>query len=168
MSDTLQVLAPYFCQVGYVVTDLVAAEEWFRQVMGVPRFLRMENVEFGDTCRHRGRPADYAIHVALGYARDIQIELIQAARGRSIYTEFLEANRPGLHHLAFAVPDFAAAAAHLRGSGLDPIVEGVIDAGMRTEFAYFDSGAAGASVIELLGFDAAAQAFMDQLKRGEW
>lgn len=167
MADPLQSLAPYFCQIAYVVTDVAAAEEWFRRVMGVPRFTRIENLPIGDTCRYRGKPADYVINAALGFVRDVQLELIEPVRGANLYTEFLEAKGPGLHHVAFSVPDYAAAFARLRASGLEPIVEGVIDVGMRTEFAYFDCAAGGASVIELIGFDAAGQALMEQLKRGE-
>jgi len=167
MTDVLETLAPHFFQVAYVVRDLPAAEQWFQKVMGVPRFLRMENVTLGDTCRYRGRPANSSMHLALGYVRDTQIELIESVRGPSIYTEFLDAKGPGLHHVAFAVPDFGAALAQLRAGGLEPVLEGALDTGMRVDFAYFDCETAGASVIELLGFDAAARTFMEQLKRGE-
>jgi len=163
-SVALGTLAPYFFQVAYVVPDLGAAQDWFRRVMGVPYFLPMPNVVLGDTCRHRGRTANAEMHLALGYAGGTQIELIESVRGPSLYTEFLDQGRSGLHHTAFAVPDFDATIAELRAAGLETVTEGYLDTGMRVDFAYFDCTAVGGSVIEILGFDAAARAFMDELK----
>ena len=158
-------LAKHFFQVAYVVPDLAAATERFRATMGVPYFERLENVTFGAGCRHRGQPAEAAAHLALGYLGEVQVELIEPVRGRSIYSEFLDAGNTGLHHVAFLVPDFAAATAALATSGLECIADGVLEGGMRVEFAYFDAAPDAASCIEILGFDDAAHAFMAELKR---
>lgn len=162
MSDRLGDLAPYFFQAAYVVRDVVAAEQWFQRVIGVPSFLRMENVAFGEGCSYRGRPADAVAHLSIGYLRETQIELIESVRGPSIYAEFLERKGPGLHHLAFAVPDFGASVAALREADLELVSEGRIGGG--TQFAYFDCEGSGFSALEILGFDDGTRAFMDQLK----
>jgi len=165
-------LAPHFFQVAYVTPDLAAAEAWFQQCLGVPPFFRMENVAFGAETRLRGQPADCAVHLSLGWLGDTQVELIEPVRGESLYAEFLAEHGPGLHHVAFDPPDFDAAVAGLCGGGLDPIMHGSLGAGMR--FAYFDTSkttdtaeaaAAGASVIEILGFDATVRGFMDRLRQ---
>jgi catechol 2,3-dioxygenase-like lactoylglutathione lyase family enzyme len=163
-AQALGTLAPHFFQAAYVVPEIGAAEDWFRRVLGVPYFLRMPNIVLGDTCRHRGRPADAAMHISLGYARDVQIELIESVRGPSIYSEFLDAGRTGLHHVAFAVPDFTRTMRSLRDAGMAPVADGCLSTGMRVDFAYFDCSSAGASMIEILGFDAAARSFMEDLK----
>ena len=157
-------LAPHFFQVAYVVPDLARGEEWFRRTWGVPYFERMENVTLGDGCRHRGRPADATLHLSLGFAGDTQIELVQPVRGESIHAEFLAEGRTGLHHVGFVVPDFAATTRQLADQGVRCVADGVLAGGMRVEFAYFDAGADAASVIEILGFDDAARAFMAELK----
>lgn len=162
MSETLGDLAPHFFQAGYVVREVDAAEEWFQRVMGVPSFFRMENVPFGEGCSYRGRPADAVAHLSIGYLGETQIELIESVRGPSIYTEFLERKGPGLHHLAFAVPDFGASVAALREAGLELVSGGRMGGG--TEFAYFDCEGPGFSVVEILGFDDGTRAFMEQLK----
>ena len=95
MSETLGDLAPHFFQAGYVVREVDVAEEWFKRVMGVPSFFRMENVAFGEGCSYRGRPADAVAHLSIGYLGETQIELIESVRGPSIYTEFLERKGPG-------------------------------------------------------------------------
>jgi catechol 2,3-dioxygenase-like lactoylglutathione lyase family enzyme len=163
--DPTASLAPYFFQVAYVMDDIAAGARWFQATMGVAHFERLEHVTFGATCRFRGGPADCAAHLALGFAGDVQVELIEPAGGRSVYQEFLDAGRTGLHHVAFLVPDFSAATAGLAAQGLECVTEGVLEGGMRVEFAYFDAVPHAGSMIEILGFDEAAHAFMAELKR---
>ncbi|MBW2275140.1 MAG: VOC family protein [Deltaproteobacteria bacterium] len=161
-ASTLEALAPYFYQVAYVVPDLAASEAWFQKILGVPSWVRMENVAFGADCSYRGRPSDSAAHLSIGFLRGSQIELIEPVRGESLYTEFLAEKGPGLHHLAFDVPDFAGTVAALGEQGLELLAQGRVGPG--SEFAYFDCASAGTSVIEILGFDEGVRAFMKQLE----
>ncbi len=154
-----------FFQVAYVVPDLGEAEEWFRRTMGVGYFERMEGVELGDTCRHRGAVSDATLDLSIGYLGDTQLELVRPARGASIHREFLDAGGRGLHHLGFVVEDFSATIGHLGQLGMSPVADGVLETGMRVEFAYFECTDVYASVIEVLGFDDAARAFMEDLRR---
>jgi methylmalonyl-CoA/ethylmalonyl-CoA epimerase len=156
-------LAPYFFQVAYVVRDIAEAETRFQQWLGVPSWFRMDNMEFGADCSYRGRQSDSAAHLSVGWLRDTQVELIEPLRGESLYREFLEAKGPGLHHLAFDVPDFAATVAALCEDGLELLMQGRVGPG--SEFAYFDCETAGASVVEILGFDDAIRSFMDSLRQ---
>lgn len=156
-------LAPYFFQVAYVVRDIAEAETRFQQWLGVPSWFRMDNMEFGADCSYRGRPSDSAAHLSVGWLRDTQVELIEALRGESLYREFLETKGPGLHHIAFDVPDFAATIAALSEAGLELLAKGRVGPG--SEFAYFDCETAGASVVEILGFDDAIRSFMDSLRQ---
>jgi len=158
-----EALAPHFFQVAYVVRDLAEAEARFQQWLGVPSWFRMENIEFGANCSYRGRPSDSAAHLSVGWLRDTQVELIEPLRGESLYREFIETKGPGLHHIAFDVPDFAATIAALSEAGLELLADGRVGPG--SEFAYFDCEAAGASVIEILGFDEAVRSFMDGLRQ---
>lgn len=161
-NPTIDAIAKHFVQIGYVVRELAPAEAWFRRILGVPLWTRMEDMSFGADCSYRGRPADYAAHLSIGYMGDTQIELIEPTRGESPYTEFLESQGPGLHHLAFDVPDFEATVAALGESGLQLLAEGAVGPG--SHFAYFDCQSAEASVIEILGFDEGTRAFMKQLR----
>ncbi len=164
MTNTaLEAISQHFVQFAYVVRDIAAAEAWFQNVLGVPTWTRMENMPFGADCSHRGAPADYAAHLSLGYMRDAQVELIEPVRGESLYTEFLKSRGPGLHHIAFDVPDFGATVAALEDSGLELLAKGQMGPG--SQFAYFDCESAQTSVIEILGFDEGTRAFMGQLKK---
>ena len=47
----------------------------------------MPPVHFGPgSCTHRGRPADHTADIALSYAGDLQLELIAAIAGDSVYS----------------------------------------------------------------------------------
>ena len=46
---TKPVLAPAFCQVAWVVKDIVAAEKFFVETMGIPRFMHIDNLAAKDT-----------------------------------------------------------------------------------------------------------------------
>jgi methylmalonyl-CoA/ethylmalonyl-CoA epimerase len=164
MTNTaLDAIAPHFCQFAYVVRDIAASEEWFQKLLGVPAWTRLENMVFGADCSYRGRPADYTATISLGYAGDTQIELIQSIRGENLYTEFLESKGPGLHHIAFDVPDFDATLESFDEGGLELITRGQMGPG--SKFAYFECESAETSVIEILGFDESMRAFMEQLKK---
>lgn len=164
MTDAaIDALAPHFFQVAYVVRDIAEAEANFQRWLGVPSWFRMNDMEFGADCSYRGAPSDSAAHLSVGWLRDTQIELIEPLRGESLYREFLDAKGPGLHHVAFDVPDFDAAIAALSADGLPLLAKGRVGPG--SEFAYFDCEAAGASVVEILGFDDAIRGFMDTLRR---
>ncbi len=130
-TAAVDALAPYFFQVAYVVRDIAAAEEQFRQWLGVPSWFRMNDMEFGADCSFRGRPSDSAAHLSIGWLRDTQVELIEPLRGESLYQEFLDAKGPGLHHIAFDVPDFDATIATLSESGLDLLAKGRVGPGSR-------------------------------------
>lgn len=161
--EPIAALAPYFFQVAYVVRDIAEAEARFEQWLGVPVWFRMDNIEFGENCSYRGRESDSAAHLSVGWLRDTQIELIEPLRGESLYREFLDAKGPGLHHIAFDVPDFPATINALAGVGLEILAKGRVGPG--SEFAYFDCETAGASVIEILGFDDAVRGFMNSLRQ---
>ncbi len=46
---TRPVLAPAFCQVAWVVKNLVAAEKFFVETMGIPKFMHMDNLAAKET-----------------------------------------------------------------------------------------------------------------------
>jgi len=160
---SLEALSPYFFQVAYVVRDIAEAERWHQRVFGVPSFMRMDSIAFNEGCRYRGKPADSVAHLSIGYLGDTQVELIESVKGPSVYSEFLDTRGPGLHHVAFSVPDFDATVRGLEGEGLELVSDGRMGPGCR--FAYFDCQHDGASVVEILGFDEATAAFMDSLRQ---
>jgi catechol 2,3-dioxygenase-like lactoylglutathione lyase family enzyme len=153
-------------QVAWVVDDIETAERWFTDTLGVPRWQRFPDVQFGPAlCRYRGEPADFVIHVSIGYAGEQQLELIQPVSGRSIYVEHLDRSGPGLHHVAWVPENFDAAVAEAASRGMAITQEGSF-AGAAMRFVYLDGSAGGAPNIELIQMSPEMAAFFDRLKRG--
>lgn len=105
-------------QLGWVVPDITSATAEFADRYGVTEWFALDEVRFGPrTCRYRGRPADYTVAVALGYAGGQQLELIAPRAGDSPYSEYLTRSGAGLHHIAYIPDDFDAALAEARAAG---------------------------------------------------
>jgi catechol 2,3-dioxygenase-like lactoylglutathione lyase family enzyme len=148
-------------QIAWVVEDIAAAERWFSAAFGVRGWTRFDNVRFGpETCTYRGQPADYSIHVSLGYAGTQQLELIEPVSGVSLYTEHLERSGPGLHHVAYLPEDLDATLAAAAEQGIEVLQRAEL-AG--SEYVYLDGGAGGAGCIELMRLSEELTAFFTSL-----
>ncbi len=124
----------------------------------------MPDVHFGpETCTYRGEPADFTAHIALSYRADVQLELIQPVRGASIYTEFLDHNGPGLHHICSEPADFDAALAAAAAQGIEIVQQGDMFGEMR--FAYLDGAAAGVPFVELAQIGPNMRIMFDGIKK---
>jgi catechol 2,3-dioxygenase-like lactoylglutathione lyase family enzyme len=151
-------------QVAWVVEDLGALEDLLTHQYGVKSWVRMEAIRFGpDSCTFRGRPADFTADISLAYAGDLQLELIRPVAGESIYSEFLAAAGPGLHHICFETEDMDRAVASAEAAGVEVVQRGSMAGGLM-EFAYLDGSAAGAPYIELAWLSPDMRAFYDDVK----
>jgi methylmalonyl-CoA/ethylmalonyl-CoA epimerase len=121
METILSDLAPYFGQISYVVSDAAAAQQWFKQVFGV-KYFGVNDIVLGKEMNTKvhGRPAEFAIRLLLsryGTNGELELELIQPLWGNGPHMEALQEKGPGLHHVAFFVPDFEKYAKLFLGSG---------------------------------------------------
>ncbi|MDZ7911781.1 MAG: VOC family protein [Rhodococcus sp. (in: high G+C Gram-positive bacteria)] len=139
------VSGPIF-QICWVVEDIEAAEQEFTRQWGVERWLRMPGIVFGpETTTYRGEPADYVVHVSIGYAGSQQLELIQPVSGRNLYTEFLETHGVGVHHMAWVPSDYEATLLEAERRGMSVVQQGRVE-GAGMEFSYLDAGPLGGYV----------------------
>lgn len=154
-------------QIAWVTRDLDATEKALTTMMGLKKWVRMPDVHFTpDTCTHRGRPADFVAHISLSYAGDTQLELISPVSGESVYTEFLDASGPGLHHVCIEAADVATYDAMLDDAerNATPVVaQGIMPGGMR--FAYVSAAGAGVPYLEIAHIPSEIRAFFDYVKQ---
>lgn len=151
-------------QVAWVVRDLDALEALLTDQFGVRSWVRMDGIRFGpDSCTYRGAPADFTADISLSYAGDLQLEIIRPVTGESIYTEFLDAAGPGLHHVCFETDDLDDAVAGAEEAGLEVVQRGSMAGGLM-EFAYVEAAAAGAPYVELAWLSPDIRAFYDDVK----
>lgn len=151
-------------QIAWVTDDIVATERLLSQQFGVGEWTRMSDIRFGpDTTTLRGEPVDFTVHVSLGYAADLQLELIQPVSGPTIHAEFLQTHGAGLHHVCFGVDDVSAACAASEAAGVPVLMRGSMMDG-EIEFAYVDGSAAGVPYIELARIGPQMQQFYDAIR----
>jgi methylmalonyl-CoA epimerase len=96
--------------VGVVVTNLDEA---------IARYASL----FGMRVTHRAGNEQLGIVAAFLEMGGAELELIAPTRGDSMVSKFLADRGPGLHHLAYAVPDIKKALADARSQGLELVDE---------------------------------------------
>jgi len=152
-------------QVAYVVHDIQAAQRFFNETLGGPRFFVIENITFKEYT-YRGQPVECHQHVAFGYAGTMQIELMQPLSGENTVSEFLRQRGQGVHHLGIQVEDIDRAMRSMAEQGLVPVESGV--AGQATRFAFLDARVAIGSYLELVSLDEDNQALFERIRQGDF
>ena len=134
-------------QLGYVVTDIEKAMEYWADTMGVGPWFYNPHVPIEDY-RYEGRT--YAVHnsVALANSGFIQVELIQTRSDTpSMYRDFMQAGHIGLQHVAYWTNRFDDDLALMEAKGFRVKMSGCVGADGR--FVYFDKEMHPGTVIEL-------------------
>jgi methylmalonyl-CoA/ethylmalonyl-CoA epimerase len=156
-------------QVAFVVKDLDAAQRFFRQTMGIPRFYVIDH--FGSRATEktfRGQPANHDFSIALAYSGNTQIELIQHLAGETCYREFLERKGEGMQHLGFFLDDrdrHNQALAEFNRNGFSILQSGRFGG---ASYTYFDTEDAIGAVMEIVFLDDRSKELMARIKSGDF
>jgi methylmalonyl-CoA/ethylmalonyl-CoA epimerase len=104
-------------QVGILVPDLDEAIDLYGHAFGIEEWNCYHyDQEFMPWSRFGAEEGAFAMRLAMGGSNP-QIELIQPLAGPSIYHEFTEQGRTGLHHLGVFVDNLDAAITLMEGAG---------------------------------------------------
>lgn len=149
-------------QTAFITDDIHASMREMTRTLGAgPWFLRERGV-FPKQI-YRGQTATTALAIAMGYAGDMQIEIIQQLDSSpSVYREHVERRGYGLHHFGVATPNYMAALAHYQSMGWTLAYEAEVANGTRV--GYFDTGASLPAMIEVIEFLPATEAMFDRFK----
>jgi hypothetical protein len=134
----LDVEIPEVSQVAFVVEDIEDGMERFGGILGLGPWdvFRFEPPTLTDTT-FRGESHDYSMILALAYAGETMIELIEPLEGPSLYTEHLDEHGEGLHHVAcFAFDDTEAVVEEFEEAGMPVVQSGVYG---EVPYWYFDT-----------------------------
>ena len=104
------------------------------------------------------RPGLRAILLGLGTTR---VELLVPQRAETPVTRFLERRGPGIHHLAYLVPDITGATARLVSAGLEPLSPAPEVGLGGTLTLFFHPRSTGGVLIELVGRPPATEGVHD-------
>lgn len=150
-------------QVAYAVHDIQAAQRFFGEMLGVKRFLFIENAVMKEQI-YRGQPVECRQHIAFGYADTMQIELVQTIAGENTFTEFLRERGQGVHHLGIQVQDLnQATRAMTEQHGFELVESGAI--GHATRFSFLDTRPAIGTYIELVYLDEDNKALFERIRQ---
>jgi catechol 2,3-dioxygenase-like lactoylglutathione lyase family enzyme len=156
-----------FAQVAWVVKDIQATEKFFKEVIGVQDFVKMENLQAADIeGTYYGKPGNYTFHLYLAYSGDSMLELIQPVSGQSIYQDYLNLHPDGgVQHIAYMVPEaeLDKAVSELIAKGFPVITSLRLPV---ASVAYFDTTKEIGVVTEIIGLTEAGTEFIQQLKYG--
>jgi methylmalonyl-CoA epimerase len=123
--------------IGLAVADLDAAIELHADVYGMPLV-------------HRETLAEQGVEAVLLDVGESHVELLAPLDDETPVGRFLAARGPGLHHVAYAVPDVEAALRALRERGLR-LIDEAPRTGMRgSQVAFVHPAATGGVLTELV------------------
>ena len=150
-------------QNGYVVRDIEAAMRHWIDVLGVGPFYYIERVQL-DWFRHRGKPSEPELSIALANSGDLQIELIQQRNAApSLYREFLDAGHEGLQHMSWWSADYQRDFDRALAAGYAIGHEGQIG-GPNGRFVYFDTQAHPGTIVEMSDISGTKGPFFDHIR----
>jgi methylmalonyl-CoA/ethylmalonyl-CoA epimerase len=159
----------HFGQVAWVVRDIEASAKFFQETMGVPPFLKMENLRSEELeGTYNGQPADFEFHLYLAMSGGTMLELIQPVSGKSIYTDFLDQHKHGgIQHIAYMVQvaEFDDAVTQLKNKGCRIIQSLVLPV---ARVAYFDTYKEIGVATEIIGLTEAGNQLLEQLNTGNY
>ncbi len=166
-NSPIDYIAAGCSQIAFVVKDIKAGQKFFNQHLGVPKFYLFEDIKIEDRI-YRGREGNFRQHLALAYAGDIQLELIEPISGDSIFFDFLKSKGEGMHHLGFLVNDYDLAVGDFAQNGYPLIQSGRVGSTPGARFALFDTSAAIGSLMEIIVLDEDTRNLFNRIKRGEF
>ncbi|MFO7826597.1 MAG: VOC family protein [Cyclobacterium sp.] len=162
-------LGEHFEQVAWVVPDIEKSAKFFQETMGVPRFLKMENLQSRDLeGTYKGQPSDFKFHLYLSMSGETMLELIQPVSGKSMYTDFLAKHKNGgIQHIAYAVQvtAFENAVNQLKSKGYSVSQSLVLPV---ASVAYFDTYKEIGVATEIIGLTEAGNQLIEQLHTGNY
>ncbi len=136
---------PEVKQIGLVVRDVEKAIKYYSQIFGIGPFKTFIPEFFNKT--YYGKPADFTMKLSFTNWGPIEFELIQPLEGKSIYTNFLENGREGIHHLGFEVEDLDASIEAYKEIDIEVLQGGRVKGGGH---AYLDTESIVGFIVEII------------------
>ncbi|MOA07885.1 hypothetical protein D3C78_1276150 [compost metagenome] len=162
IPNTIASLGPVM-QLAFVPRNFDECIEFWTRTMGAGPFVLMEHI-CADNAEYLGKSIDLDFTAAVGYWGDMQVEIIkQHCKTPSIYSNWLNEGREGLHHVLIAVDDMQQALAVCFEAGARLLQKATFRGGA-AEVAYLDTGGGPGTMVELWKGDDAGRAFFASIK----
>ena len=123
-------------QIAYVVRDMERALDYWTKYLNAGPFFLLEHAPLEDQ-RYRGAASNADVSLALGNSGSVQIELIYCENDApSVYREFLDAGKSGVHHLGLMPENFTETCEYFASRGHEKAFECTVGG---APLAYFDT-----------------------------
>ena len=152
MSGQLGVIKNGFNQIGVIVPDLGEWIEKHKKQFGIDRWrVYTYDSNVVKEMHYHGRISPYAMKIALSDDVDrLQVELIQALEGPSIYHDFVATKGYGFHHFGVHCEDVESTKREFEAAGFSTLQEGKnFSPSGDGHYAYIDTEAVLGYIIEL-------------------
>jgi len=121
-------------QLGFVYKDVEKQAKIFEETFNMPKFAILP--ETTQVVKYRGKDSKVNTKIAISRQFNIQIELIQLIEGESVFKEFLDQGKEGIHHISLFIEDIDSYIEYFESRGIEMVYSGSI--GKRV-YAYFDT-----------------------------
>lgn len=147
-------------QIAFVPQDFEGTiDHWVKKGAGPFFVLKNTRAEW-QTCY--GQESYPILDVALGHWGDMQIEVIrQTSPEKSVYKDWRDAGREGIHHTCIIVDDLDAAKRECEAIGAPIVIEGRVGA---TEWFYADTGGGPGSLLEVIRYPPGSEGLMTMIR----
>lgn len=133
--------------VGVIVKDIEKTIDYLTSLgigpFGMPGGPQVVEIPFQGELH--GKPAEWKLKVSVARIGGIELELLQPSGGESLWQEFIDSGKEGLHHIGFTVDDIDSEVEKLVKKGIKVLT------GAREEkggFAYFETDTIGGIITE--------------------
>ncbi|MCK4286708.1 MAG: VOC family protein [Candidatus Lokiarchaeota archaeon] len=122
-------------QMSFVYKDIKKQAKKMEQIYSIPTFAQMENITHQEAT-YRGKEVTIIIDYAFSRLLNIQIELQQWKSGDSLFKEFIDQGKEGLHSIGVYVEDLDAYIDEFKKRGIEVLQTGQIG---KQKFVYLDT-----------------------------
>ena len=120
--------------------------EMMESLFNIPKFQFSEDLDHAAI--YRGRDTKFSIKMGVSRCLSTTIEIFQWLKGDSVYKEFVDSQKEGLHHFGVIVDDLQKYVDNFQKKGIDLVQSGIFPP--RMNYAYMDTAEIFGAVIELI------------------
>lgn len=122
--------------IGIVVEDINEAKKRYSRIIGIKKWYEIVNSSDLDM-EYRGEKRNCKVTLYVGGKGNTKIELIETSGDRNIYTEFLEKNGEGIHHIMYNVKNLEEAISECELYGMRVLQRATFKSGgAKIKYAY--------------------------------
>ena len=122
-------------QLSYVYKDIKKQAKIMEELYGIPKFAQMEDITH-QNASYKGKEVTIVVDYAFSRLLNVQFELQQWKSGASLFKDFIDQGKEGLHSIGVYVEDLEAYIDHFKERGIEVLQTGQVS---KFKFAYLNT-----------------------------